>query len=77
MAEDYVQQRIKEIYDAYERNGRTRDYKITLTPINGSGDIHVALERGQYYPDYAKNTKVTKKRIIKKGDSLEFIQQEN
>ena len=76
MTEDYIQQRIKEIYDAYEANGHTKDYKITLIPINGSGDIQATLEKGKYYSDYAKNTKITKQVVIERGNDLKFIQEE-
>ena len=70
MTDNYAQNRIKEIYDAYERNGRTKDYTITMEPINGNGDIHVELVRS------TKIDKLTKEIVIKKGDDLTFIQQE-
>ena len=71
MTDDYVQQRVKEIYDAYEKNGHTKDYKIRLTPINGSGDIHVELTKGTRIKE-----KLIRERIIEKGDDLKFIQEE-
>ena len=72
MTDNYVQQRIKQIYDEYERNGRTKDYKITLTPINGSGDIHVSLIKQTKI-----KSRVTREKIIQKGDDLSFIQNEH
>jgi len=70
MTEDYIQQRVKEIYNAYEKHGKTADYKITLTPVNGSGDVHAKLVRGTKI----KET-LTKEIVIKKGDNLEEITQ--
>ena len=71
MPEDYVQTRVKEIYDAYERKGRTKNYNITLTPINGSGDIDVVLNRINGY-GHSHERQLT----IKREDSLDFIGQE-
>ena len=68
MTDNYAQDRIKEIYDAYERNGRTKDYTITMEPINGNGDIRVELLKPR--------VKIKREIVIKKGDDLTFIQQE-
>jgi len=71
MNEDYVQQRIKEIYDAYEKNGKTKDYKITLTPLNGSGDVHVQLVRSTKIKD-----RLIREKVILKGEDLNTLSQE-
>jgi len=76
MTDSYVQERIKEIYDAYEQNGRTKDYTITITPINGSGDVYVNLIKGIRIADKLINTEVRKEIIIKEGDNLDFIKKE-
>jgi len=68
MTDNYAQDRIKEIYDAYERNGRTKDYTITMEPINGNGDIRVELLKPR--------VKIKREIVIKKGDDLTFIQRE-
>jgi len=68
MTDNYAQDRIKEIYDAYEQNGRTKDYTITMEPINGNGDIRVELLKPR--------VKIKREIVIKKGDDLTFIQRE-
>jgi len=68
MTDNYAQNRIKEIYDAYEQNGRTKDYTITMEPINGNGDIRVELLKPR--------VKIKREIVIKKGDDLTFIQRE-
>lgn len=71
MTEDCIHQRVKEIYDAYERNGHTKDYTIRLTPINGSCDIHVELVRATKIKE-----KLIRERMIKGEDDLKFIEEE-
>ena len=65
MADSYIQDRIREIYAAYRSNDKTKDYEITLTPINGSGDIKAELVIPNRW-----NDRTTKERVIKETEPL-------
>lgn len=69
MTESYVQERIKEIYDAYEQNPKTDGYKIRMCPINGHGDIQVEFIKGTKIRD-----RIIREIVIKKEDDLKAIQ---
>ena len=71
MNDNYVQQRVKEIYDAYERSGKTKNYKITLTPLNGNGDVHVQMVRSTKIKD-----RIIREKVILKGEDLSTLSQE-
>lgn len=72
-----VQQRVSEIYRAYQDSGLTDSYKIKLIPLNGSGDVKVMMSRGTARIKDLISTEVKKERIIRKGEDLEFIQRDN
>ena len=72
MNEGYVQQRIRDIQDAYEKNGKTKDYEITLVPLNKNGDVHVKLMRLTKIKE-----RLIREKIILKGEDLNILAQEH
>lgn len=68
MTDDCNTRRVKEIYDAYEQKRGTRNYNITLTPLNGAGDIDATIKCVNIHGrEHIKN------RTIRRDESLEFI----
>lgn len=67
MTDSYPEQRMREIRETYEAMKDSKSGKLTLTPINGSGDILFKVSDRDIHGRFR-----SRERVIKKEEPLDF-----